>query len=222
MERNINLQEVTDGKLYDSNDLVKVGCDDCRGCSECCRGMGDTIVLDPLDICRLSRRLNQTFEELLGGPVGLRVVDGIILPHLVMSGDNEQCSFLNGEGRCSIHEVRPGFCRMFPLGRIYEKGSFRYFLQINECPKENKTKVKIRKWLDTPDWNRYEKYVCEWHYFLKDIQSKIAQEQTENYAKEMSMLILQLFYITPYDEKSDFYELFAGRIVEGKKRAFAG
>ena len=39
MEREIDLKEISDGKLYEANDMVKAGCDDCRGCSSCCRGM---------------------------------------------------------------------------------------------------------------------------------------------------------------------------------------
>ncbi|MDD7739411.1 MAG: YkgJ family cysteine cluster protein [Fusicatenibacter sp.] len=217
MERNINLQEETDGKRYSSNDMAKLGCDDCRGCSKCCRGMEDTIVLDPMDIFRLSGWLHQTFEELLQERIGLRVVDGMVLPYLKMDEKKNQCSFLNEQGRCSIHPARPGFCRMFPLGRLYEQESFQYILQIHECPKEHKTKVKIRKWLDTPDLNRYEKFTCTWHYFLKEIQRKSSQVSAENYAKEMNMLMLQTFYVTPYDEGRDFYEQFEERLGKIKE-----
>ncbi len=144
MERNVEIDKISDGKRYGANDLVKVGCDDCRGCSACCNGMGDSIVLDPMDVYRLEKKLGKTMEEiLLAGNVALRVVDGVILPHLKMTEQSDQCSFLNEEGRCSIHDARPGFCRMFPLGRLYEDGTFSYFLQVNECPKENKTKVKV-------------------------------------------------------------------------------
>ena len=44
MKREISLEEISDGKLYGSGDMVKVGCDDCRGCSACCRGMGSSFV----------------------------------------------------------------------------------------------------------------------------------------------------------------------------------
>ena len=50
MERNVEIDKISDGKRYGANDLVKVGCDDCRGCSACCHGMGDSIVLDPMDV----------------------------------------------------------------------------------------------------------------------------------------------------------------------------
>lgn len=89
------------------------------------------------------------------------------------SGNTEACSFLNPEGLRSIHAFRPGICRLFPLGRFYENGSFKYFLQVHECPKPNKTKVKIKKWLDTPDLKRYETYICDWHYYLRDLKTRI-------------------------------------------------
>ena len=66
MERDINLDEISDGKLYETNDLVKLGCGDCAGCSACCHEMGDTIILDPYDIWQLTGNLHCTFEQLMG------------------------------------------------------------------------------------------------------------------------------------------------------------
>ena len=151
MKRNVSLEEISDGKLYTSNDMVKADCGDCEGCSACCHGMGESIVLDPLDIYRLTTNLEMTFEQLLSQYVELNVVDGIILPNLKMAGSNEACGFLDRNGRCSIHAHRPGICRLFPLGRYYEDGGFQYFLQTHECKKENRTKVKVKKWIDTPN-----------------------------------------------------------------------
>ncbi len=65
MERNVEIDKISDGKRYGANDLVKVGCDDCRGCSACCHGMGDSIVLDPMDVYRLEKKLGKTMEEIL-------------------------------------------------------------------------------------------------------------------------------------------------------------
>ena len=55
MERQICMEEVSDGRLYGINDMVKADCHDCAGCSACCQGMGSSILLDPLDIFRLSK-----------------------------------------------------------------------------------------------------------------------------------------------------------------------
>ena len=40
MERNVSMDEISDGRLYGLNDMVKADCRDCEGCSACCRGMG--------------------------------------------------------------------------------------------------------------------------------------------------------------------------------------
>ena len=127
MLRNIDLDEISDGKLYTAGDLAKVGCQDCEGCCDCCCQMGDTIILDPRDVWQLMQGRGKSFEQLLDESLDLHVQDGVILPNLKMAGEKEQCVYLNEKGRCSIHPFRPGICRLFPLGRFYENGSFRYF-----------------------------------------------------------------------------------------------
>jgi Fe-S-cluster containining protein len=217
MKRNVSLDEISDGKLYELNDLVKADCNDCKGCSACCQGMGNTIILDPLDIHRLSINLNNTFEELLVDKIELNMVDGIIMPNLKMIGGSERCSFLNSEGRCSIHSFRPGICRLFPLGRYYEDQTFKYFLQVHECKKNNKTKIKVRKWIDTPDIKSNEQYIIAWHYFLKDTQHIISSMQDDSLMKEIIMYLLKNFYIMPYYENIDFYSQFNERLNKAKE-----
>lgn len=215
MKREVSLDEISDGKLYSSNDMAKADCQGCVGCSACCSGMGTSIVLDPLDVYRLSANLNYTFEGMLNDKLELNIVDGMILPNLRMAGEKESCVFLNGEGRCSIHSFRPGICRLFPLGRFYENGGFKYFLQVHECPKANKTKVKIKKWLDMPELKKYEEFTVNWHYFLLDVQEKIADEPES--MKEISMYVLNQFYVKAYQSTEDFYTEFIKRLEEAKQ-----
>ena len=208
MRREVSLEEISDGKLYGLNDMVKADCHDCEGCCDCCQGMGDTVILDPLDVHRLSVNLNQTPEKLMEESLELDVVDGNILPHLRMKGAEERCVFLNQENRCSIHAFRPGVCRLFPLGRYYENHSFQYFLQVHECKKSNRSKIKVRKWIDTPDVKRYEQYIIDWHYFLKDVQEVLYGTEDMQLIKNLNLYVVNQFYIKPYDSEKDFYEQF--------------
>lgn len=217
MRREVALEDISDGKLYELNDMVKADCHDCEGCCDCCTGMGDSVILDPLDVHRLSVNLGKTAEELLAGELELGVADGNILPHLRMSGKDERCVFLNGQGRCSIHPFRPGFCRLFPLGRYYENNSFKYFLQIHECKKQNRSKIKVRKWVDTPDLKRYEQFVRDWHYFLLDVQEVLYNTQDTQLIKNLNLYVVNRFYIKPYDTDKDFYEQFYQRLDEGRE-----
>lgn len=216
MRRYIDLDKVSDGKLYDKNDMVKLGCQDCAGCSACCRGMGASIVLDPLDVYRITSFLGRCFEEMLSNEFELNVVDGIILPNLKMS-EEQGCSFLNKEGRCSIHKYRPGICRIFPLGRYYQDHDFKYFLQKDECAKKNRTKVKVEKWVDVPDYDRYKEFLIHWHYFLNDVEELMTEHEDDNFNKQCCLLILRLFYMNPYDSQRDFYEQFDERMSKMRK-----
>ncbi|WP_408070781.1 YkgJ family cysteine cluster protein [Butyrivibrio sp. JL13D10] len=211
MIRDVDLKEISDGKLYDINDMAKLGVDDCSGCHACCCGMGDSITLDPYDVYRLEKGLHKSFEMLLAENLELRVADGVILPCLKMKETSDSCTLLNDEGRCSIHAFRPGICRLFPLGRIFENNTHKYFLQVHECKKQRQTKLKIKKWLDTPELGKYESYIDKWHYFLKGITDK-AGELSEEELKTANMKILQTFYVNPYDMETDFYEQFDNRL----------
>ena len=217
MERNIDMKEVSDGRLYTSNDLVKADCGGCEGCSACCQGMGESIVLDPLDIHRLCCGLHTDFNGLMVDKIELQIVDSVILPNLKMaSGNTEACSFLNPEGRCSIHAFRPGICRLFPLGRFYEDGGFKYILQIHECPKTNRSKIKVKKWIDTPDLKNYEKFVNDWHYFLLDVQEVLYNAEDADLIRNLNLFVVNRFYLKPYDQNQDFYAQFYERLKEGK------
>lgn len=217
MKRNVTLEEISDGNLYEANDMVKADCQDCKGCSDCCQGMGDTVILDPLDVHRLCAGLKKSPEELLGSVLELGITDGNILPHLAMRGEQERCVFLNTEERCSIHDIRPGFCRLFPLGRYYTEDGFKYILQIHECKKKNRSKIKVKKWLDTPNLKQYEKFVLDWHNFLLDVQEVFYETEDETLIKNLNMYVLSRFYYTPYKEDEDFYPQFYVRLEEAKK-----
>ena len=213
MKRNLTFEEISDGKRYSSGDLAKIGCGDCNGCSECCRVTEDTIFLDPYDIYSLSAGLSETFATMLDKSIGLTVADGIVTPFLTKKESDGACGFLNAEGRCGIHSFRPGFCRLFPLGRIYnDDGSFDYFIQVHECPYPNKTKVKIKSWLGIPSLGRYEEFVRTWHEIVKNISECMVDNPT--LAREANVRMLKIFFETPYDMTEDFYTQFHERVLE--------
>ena len=218
MKREIDLNEISDGRLYTSGDMVRIGCSDCAGCSECCRTVEDTILLDPYDIYQLEQALQTGFEWLMAEYINLRVVDGLIQPHLRMRPE-EGCVFLSGEGRCSIHDHRPGFCRMFPMGRIYQEQGFKYFLQIHECTYPNKTKVKLRKWLGIPALDTYERYIEKWHGFVQEQVKAVENMENQEIIKKLNLYLLNQFYVNQYEINEDFYPQFDKRLEEAKSVA---
>ena len=120
---------------------------------------------------------------------------------------------MNREGRCSIHPLRPGICRIFPLGRIYENGSFQYFLQIHECSRETRAKVKVKKWIDTPEVKQNQEYLTRWHYFVKELGEELSRRRDESLRRAVVLFVLKQFFQTPYPEP--FYDSFFQRLQQG-------
>ncbi len=224
MWREESVEELSDGKLYTGNDLVKIGTNDCRGCSDCCR-MGPVIVLDPLDVFELNRFLQQSFEDLLNETIELKVIDGLILPVLKLVyeegiPEEEQqgvCPYLGEDGRCTIHDFRPGICRLYPLGRSWEAGDFSYILQVNECTHCTGSKIRVKKWLGIADLASYEDFCRDWHNFLGQVRSLLEKIDPEGkLRRQVCVSILETFFLCDWNV-DDFYEVFAGRLREAKK-----
>ena len=201
--------------------MAKIGCHDCAGCSSCCEDMGQSIWLDPYDIYNLTTHLGKTMEELLQKEVELHVEDGLIMPNIRMVEEGiPHCSFLNTEGRCGIHGYRPGYCRLFPLGRHYEEGKLSYFVLEDACPVPNKSKLKINKWLGVPRIRDYEHFLEQWHELTKGLrlfyEDNQSLEQNDAVVKAINMQFLQIFYLTPYTQE-EFYSQFEERMLQMRK-----
>ena len=136
MKRNVDLNEISDGRLYSANDMVKVECGDCAGCSACCQNMGTSVVLDPMDIWKMQRGTGRMLEKLLKKELELNVVDGIILPNLRMNGTREVCSFLNEDAARSIHTGRES-AGFFHWADIMRKMDFIIFFKLMNVEKNH-------------------------------------------------------------------------------------
>ena len=217
-------------RLYDSNEMARVSSPACAGCGHCCRGMGESVRLDPYDVHMLTGYLGLDFQGLLDRCAGLSAEDGLILPYLK---SDPKCAFLNEEGRCDIHAVRPGICRLFPLGRNYDwddegRCHLRYFVVEGGCPLPGLAKARIRDWIGIPDIGRHESFVEDWHRLVgiaKEYLRQLSGQNTEeanDLARQLNMFILKTFYATPFraassaampdDEDEDFFRIFRIRL----------
>lgn len=221
MKRFVSLEEISDGKLYDGNSMARVDTCGCVNCHACCSGMGDSIVLDPFDIYNISKAKNMSQEEIIVNFIDIGIDEGMLKLSLKMINDNESCCFLNIEGRCSIHEKRPGICRLFPLGRFYhDSNKFSYFLQTNECIYENRIKTKISKWIGIGDLRKYENYISFWHEFIIFFKDKISAVEDREMIKQLNTYLLRILFINNYND--DFYSEFYIRLDKFRALLEAG
>ncbi len=210
MKRDLSFEEISDGKRYKASDLAKTDTHGCNGCFECCENTEDTIFLDPYDVYMLSKATGKTFTEMLECEIVLNVSEGLVVPTLSKIKDGP-CLFLSSDKRCKIHESRPGFCRLFPMGRIWnDDGSFDYFVQVHECPCMDKGEIKVSDWLSIDEIDKYEGFVRAWHEITQDIKN-LASLPDSAILKASNMKMLQAFFIEPYDTEKDFYSQFYSR-----------
>lgn len=209
-----NKNDINRNRFYSCNDMVRLSCKECAGCGQCCENMGDTVKIDPYDFFVISSFLRKSFDELFDKKIQVHREDnGLILPH-VMQSEKDKCVFMDMNRRCSIHKYRPGICRLFPLGRNYERGTFSYFIVDGACTKGYKSKVKISQWLGIENITQYEKFVSDWHYFIKEIAIIYNYVLNSGSNTDLDLYLLKVFYRMPYNvyNENDFYEEFYRRL----------
>lgn len=217
--RSINiLEEISDGKLYDIEDIVKADTCGCDGCNDCCCDVGELVVLTPFDVYEMVTYLGVEFDELVGQNIELRQNNKILLPYLKMNDDNKNCSFLNKEGRCIIHSKRPNICRLFPLGRVYKDDDFKYFLQIGNCPKEDLKDIKVSQWVGIDNYDENKKFILEWYKFIKALTFRLKFVRDENEIEEINKTLLDNCYRVEIEEGKDFYSTFMKNLPEVKNK----
>ena len=165
--------------------------------------------------------LGKTFEQLTMNELELNVVDGIIMPNLKMQKSDGRCAFLREDNLCNIHTIRPGICRMFPLGRYWEDEThFKYIVQKGECNKDNLSKIKLKKWLGIEGLAEYDSYIVRWHEYVKKLQAALPGLSEDN-VKILNTFNLRVFYMTTYagcvDDKA-FYAEFDRRLAMAKEK----
>ena len=108
----------------------------CRRCGQCCRHIRDAVMVESLDAYRLAKYLRSrepniyTIDEVLSQYCEPTPLTNDCFPIFVLktTGPDDSCIFLK-DGLCSIYEVRPRTCRLYPFsvgpgerGRDFEKG----------------------------------------------------------------------------------------------------
>ena len=215
-------------RMYEHSEMARIASPDCKGCGRCCIDMGESVRLDPFDLHMLSVKTGKSFSGLLSADmIGLHAEDGIVLPHLSMGGTDSRCRFLSESMECSIHDCRPGLCRLFPLGREYTDGSFRYFIVEDACPRKTLSKVRISDWLGISDISRYTSFITSWHSFILRAKESAVKNRDGSYASALSSFIIKVFYETPYltsegipaglHDLTDFTRLFEMRLSAAKE-----
>ena len=205
------IKEISDGYFYNAEDTVKADAGGCKNCSWCCEDMCDNIFLDPYDIFALCKGLGKEYADLMNeGYLEIGLHNFISMPHIKDRGKG--CGFLTDNKRCSVHDHRPGFCRLFPLGRYYHDDTFSYILQTRGCKAPERGEVKVSDWLGIENLEEYERYILRWHRVIKDISDFMQKPAEPGVKGKIHERFLKHFYETRYDFSKDFFSQIYERI----------
>lgn len=213
-----NLEAISDGKLYDIHDEVEADTGGCKGCNVCCHDIGDLVVLTPFDAYEMTRAVGKSFDELLGVHLELREDNKVLLPYLKMVEQDLRCNFLSEEGRCTIHQHRPNICRLFPLGRAYQKDDFKYFLQCNSCVKPHLDKVKVSEWIGIANYDQNKVFIMDWYHLIKAFTFRLKFIYDEKEKAALQQMFLDFFYRLEVKADEDFYHAFYRILKEAKSK----
>ena len=106
-----------DKRRLDADEKFPFACHSGLPCfNRCCADVN--IILTPLDVLRLARRVGVTTTEFLDEYALLPITKDLQLPVVMLKmgdGPERKCRFV-GEQGCTVYEDRPWACRMYPLG----------------------------------------------------------------------------------------------------------
>jgi len=107
-----------DKRKLKKDERFRFDCNDKLDCfTRCCADVN--ILLTPVDVLRLSRRLKISTTEFLAQHTMTPVTKDLNLPVVMLKmndGPHKPCPFVDEAKGCTVYEDRPWSCRMYPLG----------------------------------------------------------------------------------------------------------
>lgn len=104
-------------RILEGGEQFRFGCHPGLSCfSSCCADVN--ILLTPMDVLSLSRRLDITTGEFIAEHTLTPVTKDLHLPVLLLrmgEAPGKRCPFVGAAG-CTVYEDRPWSCRMYPVG----------------------------------------------------------------------------------------------------------
>ena len=163
---------------------IKLGC---NLCDKCCIYRGDIRVL-PINVCRISKYLNITINEFLEKYTD-KLENNKLELVLKTTGDLKQCILYDEIGKkCSIHQVKPMQCVMFPL--VPENLKRDYFYDSGQCVFKDADEITVNEWVNGNNkiYSRNKDICIEWIHFIEWAQLKLKDFSDEEIEKLYKIL----------------------------------
>lgn len=195
-------------ELFQNIEEMTVGLDDtfkfhCTQCGKCCTYRED-IILSPRDIFKMAKELKMGTVEFFHTYCRSHIGDVSRFPIIRLNsvGSDARCPLLKNN-LCSVHNVKPAVCAMFPLGRYVAMDAqkdpqerlkdmtVKYLLQPPECGDESETHT-VREWLTGFDIATEDEFFIKWNCALQDLGELLKQHEK----KQDMMTMVEIWAMT--------------------------
>lgn len=181
----------------------------CTQCGKCCINRTD-IMLSPMDIFRMAKELHMSNSDFFRKYCTSHIGDNSRLPIIMLKpvGKDDRCPLLKNN-KCSVHNVKPAVCGMFPLGRYIalphgesgmqplDQSEVKYLLQPLDCGDKSETHT-VREWLSGFDIALEDKAFLCWNQSLCQISQTL--QGLEKTSDMMTMMVIWFVTrVTLYD-----------------------
>lgn len=135
----------------------------CKKCGFCC---DNTIIqLYPFDIYNICKTLNLTTQELHKSNFTKFLLDENQIPRCILN-NKPNCKF-KVNNLCEIYEDRPLRCKLFPIGRYFEKDKIEYILPKQKCQGfDTGQKQTVSEFLSEQEVSKFDNLAKQWNNFI--------------------------------------------------------
>lgn len=213
-------------EIVDNFNAMKIGPDEpfkfhCTQCGKCCINRED-ILLNPLDLYRAAKELKMTIQDFVKQYCESYLGDTSKMPivRLLPRGSIKRCPLLK-DRKCSIHNVKPTVCAMFPIGRVVCIDADRHsdtpvtadqvqFIFLNPKCGDNAETHTVREWLGEFGIPVEDEFFVKWQTVicrLAPLMRKAMDLFSQSTVNKMLTLIFVKLYLD-YDLNEEFLPQF--------------
>ena len=178
---------------------------DCSCCGDCCRNVKGSVMLESLDLYRISRFLKMEMSE-----VALKYADTAFIAHgfpvLVLETKQhlDACVFLKSS-RCSVHQASPRACRTYPIGIVPDNdnpGEWLSFMVSKNQHHFTGQQHRVKDWIDETFTTEDREFITADYTYAVEL-AKLINNIDKQHDTEILHLTL-LFKYFAYDITKDF------------------
>lgn len=185
----------------------------CSCCGKCCRHIKESVMLESLDIYKITRFLKgidpavtgmDTFIEKYTTMAYLALGYPIVL--LKTKGSDDSCIFLKNN-RCMVQPAKPWVCRLYPFTIEPDKnGDFEYLLSLDRTHHFKTGTVNVKEWMQS-NFLAEDRTFLNSDYVLAAEMGQIYRQLKESQHKKAAFLNL-FFRFFNFDLDQPFMEQF--------------